>query len=69
MTTTTTTTDAKQEFRDAIATMTATQIVQALKCPPSTANSWKQNRRTPPAWLCTMIVRGLEKKRNASKKS
>lgn len=48
-------------FQDAIATMTAAEIVAAVGCPRQTAYSWLSGDRLPPAWVQALLVPLIEK--------
>lgn len=48
-------------FAQTIAELEPADIQRALGCPPSTSNSWKQGRRTPPEWVQKLVLPKLTK--------
>jgi hypothetical protein len=55
-------------FDQTILQLEATDIQKALGCPSSTANSWKQGRRKPPAWVQAIVLPRLKKSALREKK-
>lgn len=48
-------------FAQTIAELEPSDIQRAIGCPPSTSNSWKQGRRSPPEWVQELVLPKLKK--------
>jgi len=59
------------DFAKALQKWTPREIAKALGCPLRTAYKWRDGERTPPGWLCDLILSHLKqsKKPNKGKQS